>query len=113
MALTTKKKRATEQATQQQTEEQEVAALLSAFESTRPVEEHSFEAPAVIPDELREAYEEHKKKLGDYTPWAPPVSREEDELTFARINGIGRKSDRLSPAKNPELLPEKEIIKED
>ena len=45
MALTTKKKRATEQATQQQTEEQEVAALLSAFESTRPVEMHSFEVP--------------------------------------------------------------------
>lgn len=89
------------------------AQILQAFESTKPLEQHSFESPSVVPDELKECYEEHKRQASGYTgPWKPPVVPEEDMVLFARIDRIKRKRDRLSPTKNVDLMPEKGIVEE-
>ena len=86
------------------------ADLLAVFDETQQ-EQHTFENPAQIPDELKELYEEHKKLLGNYQEWKPPVIAEEDEAVFQRAMRLRPKS-RTNPNTNPDLMPQKEIVDE-
>ena len=89
------------------------ASVLSLFDKTQPVVEHTFEAPATVPEELKELYEEHRLKMSpDYRPWAPPTEpREVDEAMFRRTMRL-KKGDRKNPMKNADIMPEKEVIEE-
>jgi hypothetical protein len=75
-----------------------------------PREKPSFEKPMQLPVELRAAYEEHKKRLGDYKgPHVVRTTPEEDARIFARMGRLGKRA-RHDPDRNVDLLPEKEIV---